>query len=319
MFVPYSAVLGARVLRNRRYSRRALEGVVPAAAAVAPQPFDEEEAVRVLVAHGLDESNIRGSSIGATHQRFLDRVIHEHLHTHPPHRALQIGNFVGVSLAALSASLLDVAGDTDPVVASIDPNIPHDGVTDPQTAAMTTLSHFGYQPYNVVICGYSLEKSLGGDDIRTEDYDPKSAYTAETACENVLLSLTGVGLQLDVAVVDGSHNAAFLRRELEAIVPLLRVGGLLILDDVSDVWVGIQEVFGELGAPESIWPLEVVDHDGKLGVSAADRIGANLQPNLDARDRVRPRSMTASERYETVTHVSGCAAHAERRYEDALR
>jgi hypothetical protein len=67
-------------------------------------------------------------------------------------------------------------------------------------------------------------------------------------------------------VVDGSHNAAYLRRELEAIVPLLRVGALLILDDVSDVWVGIRDLFGELGTPESPWPLEVLDHDGRTGI-----------------------------------------------------
>ena len=82
----------------------------------------------------------------------------------------------------------------------------------------------------------------------------------------MLLSLTGIGLQLDVAVVDGSHNAAYLRRELETIVPMLRAGALLFLDDVSEVWVGIRDLFGELGAPGSQWPLEVLDHDGRIGV-----------------------------------------------------
>jgi hypothetical protein len=82
----------------------------------------------------------------------------------------------------------------------------------------------------------------------------------------VLLSLAAVGLQLDVAVVDGSHNAAYLRRELEAIVPLLRVGALLVLDDVTDAWAGIRDLFGELGAPGSAWPLEALDHDGRIGV-----------------------------------------------------
>jgi hypothetical protein len=164
------------------------------------------------------------------------------------------------------------------VVVSIDPNITHTGVTDTQTATMMVLTHFGYQPYNVVICGYSLEKSFGDDAIRTDEYDPKSAWADEAACENVLLSLTGVGLQLDVAVVDGSHNAAYLRRELEAIVPLLRVGGLLILDDVSEVWAGIRDLFGELGAPGSQWPLEHVDHDGRLGVVRKTAQDPDSQP-----------------------------------------
>jgi Methyltransferase domain len=266
MFVPYSAVLIVRTLRHRRHSRRALEETLPPAAAATPRPFDEGEAVRVLVARGLDEGNVRAGSMSASHLRFLDRAVREHLRTEPPHRALHVGNFVGISLAALTGSLLDVAGGSSPVVLSIDPNIPHNDISDPQMATMMVLTHFGYQPYNVVICGYSLEKSLGNEGIRTDEYDPEGAYAAEAACESVLLSLAGVGLQFDVAVVDGSHNAAYLRRELEAIVPLLRVGGLLILDDVSDVWVGIRDLFGELGAPGSPWPLEVFDYDGRIGV-----------------------------------------------------
>jgi hypothetical protein len=266
MFVPYSAVVIARALRQRRVSRRALTDALPRAAAVVPQPFDEREAVRVLVARGLDEGTIRTGSIGAGHLRFLDRAVREHLRTEPPHRALHVGNFVGVSLAALTGSMLGVAGGSDPVVVSIDPNIPHIDITDPQTATMAVLTHFGYQPYNVVICGYSLEKSLGTDGFGTEEYEPERAFATEAACENVLLSLAAVGLQLDVAVVDGSHNAAYLRRELEAIVPLLRVGALLVLDDVTDAWAGIRDLFGELGASGSAWPLEALDHDGRIGV-----------------------------------------------------
>jgi hypothetical protein len=266
MFVPYSVVLIVGAQRQRRRSRRALQEAPPVAAPKAPRPFDDGEAVTVLVASGLDERNVRVGSITASHLRFLNRAIHEHLRTEPPHRALHVGNFVGVSLAALTASLLDVAGGSDPVVVSIDPNIPHNDIADPQTATMMVLTHFGYQQYNVVICGYSLEKSLGNEGLRTDEYDPKGASATEAACENVLISLAAVGLQLDVAVVDGSHNAAYLRRELEVIVPLLRVGALLILDDVTDVWVGIRDLFGELGAPGSSWPLEVLEHDGRLGI-----------------------------------------------------
>jgi hypothetical protein len=188
-----------------------------------------------------------------------------------------VGNFVGISLAALSGSLIEVAGDSDPLVVSIDPNIPHNDIADPQAATMAVLNHFGYQRYNVVICGYSLEKSLGNEGAATVDYDPMGAFAQEQACENVLLSLAGLGLSLDVAVVDGSHNAPYLRRELEAIVPLLRDGALLILDDVTDVWVGIRDLFGELGSPDSQWPLEVLDHDGRIGVLRRATAGASAK------------------------------------------
>jgi hypothetical protein len=71
------------------------------------------------------------------------------------------------------------------VVVSVNPNIPHNCVSDPQTAAVTVLSQFGYQHHNVVIGGYSLEKSFGGDDLRADVYDPRTAYVADAACENV--------------------------------------------------------------------------------------------------------------------------------------
>jgi predicted O-methyltransferase YrrM len=266
MFVPHTVVVLYQALRLRRRSRRALEEALPPAAAVAPRPFDESEAITALVARGLNEDNVRAGSIGADHLCFLNRAIHEHLRTEPPHRALHIGNFVGISLAALTHSLLEVGGESHPVVVSIDPNIPHNDIADPQTATLGLLGHFGYQRHNVVICGYSLEKTLGNEGLRSDRYDPTKVHAEEAACENVLLSLAELELPLDVVLIDGTHNAAYLRRELETILPPLRPGGLLILDDVTDVWVGIRELFGELGAPGSPWPLQVVDHDGRLGI-----------------------------------------------------
>jgi hypothetical protein len=266
MFVPHTVVVLYQALRLRRHSRRALEEALPPAPAGAPRPFDGDEAISALVARGLNEDNVRAGSIGTAHLRFLDRAIHEHLRTEPPHHALHVGNFVGISLAALTYSLLEVSDESDPVVVSIDPNIPHNDIADPQTATLALLSYFGYQRHNVVICGYSLEKTLGNDGVPSDLYDPTKVHAGEVACENVLLSLAELELPLDVVLIDGTHNAAYLRRELQTILPLLRPGGLLILDDVTDVWVGIRKLFGELGAPDSPWPLEVVDHDGRLGI-----------------------------------------------------
>jgi len=146
------------------------------------------------------------------------------------------------------------------------------------------LSHFGYQRNNVVICGYTLEKSLGNEGERTASYDPTQAYAGEAACENVLPSLAALGLAFDVALIDGSHNAAYLRRELEAIVPMLRPGALLILDDVTDVWVGIRDLFGELVAPDSPWPLEVLGHDGRIGVLRRASTGNSGRDGAEARE-----------------------------------
>jgi hypothetical protein len=275
MFVPHTVVVLVHALRLRRRSRRALEEALPPAPAASPRPFDESEAISALVARGLDEDNVRAGSIAGAHLRFLDRAIHEHLRTEPPHRALHVGNFVGISLAALTDSLLELGGEADPLVVSIDPNIPHNDIADPQTATLDLLSYFGYQRHNVVICGYSLEKTIGNEGLRSDHYDPTKVCTGEAACENVLVSLAELDLGLDVVLIDGTHNAAYLRRELQTTLPVLRPGGLLILDDVTDVWVGIRKLFGELGAPGSPWPLEVVDHDGRLGI--LQRLPAELR------------------------------------------
>ena len=78
-------------------------------------------------------------------------------------------------------------------------------------------------------------------------------------------SLERLGQRFDVALIDGSHDPAYLRRELVVIVRLLEEGGLLMLDDVSTAYPEVRVVFDELvDRPE--WPLEKVGRDERLGV-----------------------------------------------------
>jgi predicted O-methyltransferase YrrM len=131
---------------------------------------------------------------------------------------------------------------------SIDPNLTHLEVEDPQAHVLALLAEFGLHRNNLVICGYSLE---GTDD--------------GAAGEHTLNSLERLGQRFDLVLVDGNHDTAYLRRELEVIVRLLDDRGLLMMDDVSHAYPEVRALFDELvDLPD--WPFEKIDRDERLGV-----------------------------------------------------
>jgi hypothetical protein len=273
LVVPHSFVLIARALRNRTLAARRLErfasvGSTPAGAARA---FDYEEGLGLLVAMGCSEEAVRSGSIQDGSLQFIRRAVQEQLPGTAPLHALHVGNFVGLSLASLTSALVE--RDPRSTVVSIDPNIPHVGIRNTQAHTLALLTRFGLQSNSVLICGYSLEKVLGNDAVSLPDYDPLSAFTGEVACENTLASLTRLGARFSVAVMDGHHDASYLRRELSLVGEMLEEGGLLFLDDVSVVWKGIRELFKEL-SEDSAWSFEQIGYDGRVGAlrkGAGDR------------------------------------------------
>jgi Methyltransferase domain len=243
LLVPHTVWVVMQRLRARRRAA-ALMGR-PRGGPRTTRPFAYEEAVSLLVDRGLDEGLVRFSSIPRDSIAFAGDVIGEHAPSGPL-RVLHIGNFVGLSLAALTDIV--VAHDPGSVVVSIDPNLAGMAIEDPKNHALALLAEFGLLGSNVVIEGYSMEG------------------TADRAAgQNTLGSLERVGARFDVALVDGSHAIGYVRREVEAVVRLLDDGGLLMLDDVSHRFEQIRELFGEL-AVDDAWPLEKVDRDGRLGV-----------------------------------------------------
>lgn len=245
-FLPHTAVVAAKAVAVR------LQGAGPVHALPArpgaraePPPFSYEEAVAVLTSRGLDEDMVRLGSVSEASMKFAREVIARHAPARPL-RGLHVGNYVGLSLAALT----DIVVRHDPasVVVSIDPNASHLGIDDPQREVLTLLGHFGLQANNLVVCGYSLSRSL-----------------ADPACEDGLINLERLGHRFDVALIDGNHDAEHLRSELDVLVRLLNVAGLLILDDVSHAYEGIRRLFKEV-AREDAWPLEKVASDERLGV-----------------------------------------------------
>jgi hypothetical protein len=264
LFVPHTAVLLARQLAPRVRPGSTFDSSMPQPdGGREVRPFSYEQAVAVLMSRGLDERAIRMGSIQARSMRLAGDLIARNAPPRPL-RALHVGNYVGLSLAALSDIL--VKHDPRSLVVSVDPNIPHLGVDDPQSHVLALLSHFGLQNNNVVICGYTLQKSLGNNGVVSADgYDPVANFAGELACENTLANFEHLGQRFDLALVDGNHDADYLRRELEVLVRLIDDGGLLILDDVSHVYKAIRKLFKEVAA-DSAWPLEKIANDDRLGI-----------------------------------------------------
>ncbi|MDB5290899.1 MAG: hypothetical protein JWL69_2140 [Phycisphaerales bacterium] len=154
---------------------------------------------------------------------------------------LHVGNFVGVSLAYVTAAV--VGANASSVVFSIDPNIPHRGIHNPADKVLRLLGHFGLQKNSVVLTGYSLEKSISNDGkAYTSDYDPATNFATEVSCEDQITWLGRIAPQrFDFAMMDGNHEGSYLRREIKALDDLLAPGGMLILDDLN--WSEVSEVF----------------------------------------------------------------------------
>lgn len=214
--------------------------------------------------HGIPEVQVREGSIPeASVQSIVDWAVNN-LPSDRPLQALHVGNFIGVSLGHLFAGLR--AKHPGSLVLSIDPNIPHRGVTHPQDVVIDLLEHFGMHDRHLLVCGYSLEKSLSNDGVVTyTGYDPSREFANEQAPDNTLLGLLGAGLRFDVALIDGNHEPDYLRREVAAISQLLRPGGVLALDDVDRWWRELAAVFTEIVESDE-WPFEQVGYDGRLGL-----------------------------------------------------
>ncbi len=292
LVVPHSFVLIARALRARVLAPRRLRQFAASAGAPAEggvRAFDYEEAVGLLVAMGCDEEAVRSGSIQNGSLEFIREILGGRLPSEAPLQALHVGNFVGLSLASLTSAVVE--RNRASTVVSIDPNIRHVGIEHTQTYTLALLTRFGLQHNSLLICGYSLEKVPGNDGMKSADYEPLTA--SEVACENTLASLDRLGARFSVVVMDGHHDAAYLRRELRLVQGMLAPGGLLFLDDVSAVWKGIRELFEELGEEESDWALERIGYDGRVG-ALRKRVEVDESPPAAAGGAPARRELSAS-------------------------
>lgn len=261
------------VERAKEERRRRLEQLAEAGPA-AQGEFDYELAVAVLAESGLSEEQVRQGSIPEESLELVAKRLPDHLTDEPP-LALHVGNFVGVSLAYLTAALR--AHDPRALVVSIDPAMTHRGIEAPDRIALRLLDRFGLTANSMVVTGFTRERNMPDDGYVWQEHAPPSAMSAEAAasalaghaaCENVLPNLARLlPGRFDLALLDGNHEGGYLREELRDVDTLLRPDGLLVLDDVGvDFWDDLRDLFTELASGERGYTR--LDHDGRVGVLA---------------------------------------------------
>ncbi len=153
----------------------------------------------------------------------------------------------------------------DALMLSIDPNITHLHIENPQQYVTRLVERFGLARRHLLLTGYTLEKNIGTYDATLPDLmlDAVERMPREAASENVLPNLAQLGLKFDFVVIDGNHDAAYLTRELDVIQPMLATPAILILDDVSAHWERVTELYTRF-LSSSVFVQ--VARDGRLGI-----------------------------------------------------
>lgn len=221
--------------------------------------YSHEDAIAFLASTGLDEEQVRAGSVPKASLDFVISQVADARWSGPV-VGLQVGAFVGISLAHFVNAILRIHAESRMI--SVDPAIPHRGITHPDRAVVSLLNAFGLQRSVLLVAGYSLEKSISNDGLAFKSYDPVSGHKNEASAEGALetLSLVGPG-RVDFAFIDGNHDSDYVKREVNALLPLLHEGSLLFLDDVTAVWHGMGDVFEGL----SRQGFERTGYDGRVG------------------------------------------------------
>ena len=254
------ATIGSKAVRRARMS----------ALSQQPKPngatYSYRSAIEFHCARGLPRDHVVAGSIPEDSLAFCGAILDETIETGRPLLGLHVGNFVGESLAYFAAY---ARGRNDKsIIVSIDPNLSHRGIDNPQKHTIALLNHFNLQS-NVIICtGYSGQKSVSNDGLSfiSEDgseYDSLAHFSDEQSCQNTLNNLALLyKLRFDFAVMDGNHEAEYLRSEVDVARRLLTPNGALLLDDVSEAWTDIKAEYSSL-ASRGWKPLGA---DGRVGV-----------------------------------------------------
>ncbi len=234
----------------RRFEANRVQKASPAGTRV-------EDAVGFLLGRGLDEHQVREGSMPEDSLDYVARLVSDRLPSDRPVRALHVGNFVGVSLCYFSWLVRERHPAS--VVVSVDPNLTHRGVEDPQAHVFALLHHCGLLGNNLIIPGYTLEQPIGGQTAETIE----AAYVEGLACENVLAGLERLcGRRFDLVLLDGNHEEAHLAREFAALRGLLAEHSIVVFDDITE-WDGVVEVFRRALGDDSFVEL---GGDGRVGI-----------------------------------------------------
>lgn len=233
------STLGYKIIRLDPHALSSRDGFLE------PREFKYDEAVRYVVGLRVaPEDQIRKASIPEGSLDYLSNFFGNCFTGDRPLVALHVGNFVGISLVWLAGCLRRFHKDS--LVVSVDPNISHLDVRYPLDVVTRIVNYYSLQKNILFLVGYSLESNLRND-VSTLQSNSHRDLKPDIGFENVLknLALLSHG-NYDLALMDGNHNASYLRREIDCVHHLLGGRGLLVLDDVSDYWqerAGLKDVY----------------------------------------------------------------------------
>lgn len=237
----------------RIWQMRQERGYQRARVALAPMQVHDtashENLVRFLMERGIDETQIREGSIPADSLDFLASFVRESASEGSPLLGLHVGNFLGVSLASIASAAK--ACHPDAVVVAVDPNLEHRGISHPQDHVCAVLAHCGLSANVLLCCGFSKEKNVGNDGRNYLDHyrlltaeEIAATVAHQHAPTDVLSQLARLQTKpFDFALIDGNHESSYVQAELRRLHPLMKRGGLVFMDDVSEGWPMIKKVF----------------------------------------------------------------------------
>lgn len=214
-----------------------------------------EEIIALLCSWGLDVKQVNAGSIVEEDLKATYNFIKDNLSL--PVIGVHVGNFVGVSLAYIATRLKKL--DERNVIISIDPNLPHRGISNTEGIVTKLLRVLGVADMVIRLNGYSLSKSISNDGREYgTDYDPFQHFLEEDAPEWQLKNLAKILKgKVDFVMLDGNHDANYLKEEVEVCYEFLREGGIIFLDDITDVWIGLKNAFQQL-SKEQVFQSEFI-------------------------------------------------------------
>ncbi|GAT31748.1 methyltransferase domain-containing protein [Terrimicrobium sacchariphilum] len=254
----------ARSLHTERYQRINDESIINAQNSNHIRGDDWHATTQFLADLGLPKDQIIEGSISETSLKFISTVLRQTLNNNLPLLGLHIGNFVGVSLAHITASAVQIHPDS--LVIAIDPNLTHRGIKNPQNYVLQLLQACDLSNKVLPLAAYSGEKSISNDGFVFGNYDPTTHFQLEAASSNAIQNLTKLFTsKCDFVLMDGNHQADYLVKEIHNVKPLLKPGGLVILDDINMVWEEIRSIFLNI----SSLGLAPLADDGRVGIAIA--------------------------------------------------
>ena len=183
--------------------------------------------------------------------------------TGKPIIGLHVGNFVGISLTYLTNVVQKLHSES--LMVSIDPNIQHRDIKNPMNIVVGLLNKFGLQNNSLILTGYSLEADTYYETNPNDTFDNPTTHFLDKglSCAHQLKGLERMApASFDFFLIDGNHEADYLKREIESADKLLKLGGLLILDDIYSFWPELQETYSSIDETK----YQKLGTDGRIGV-----------------------------------------------------